>query len=196
MLAPKLNPYRGTDAIVLGLARGGIVVASRVAKYLGSPLDVLVVKKIPSPVSSELGIGAVAPDEVSVVDWRLAQSVGADEAYVKRQKKRLAEEIKERTNIYRRRREPLSLLDTTVLLVDDGAATGATMEAAVAWAKKKGASNIVVALPVAHPDVVSKLTGEVKELVILEVRSDLSAVGQFYKEFHQLDDREVVELLA
>ena len=187
--------HKGKIALVLGLARGGVSVAFPIAKQLGAPLDVLIVKKIPSPGEKELGIGALAWDNVWRVDWKLAHRMGADEAYVNKEISRLASEIADRTRLYRRGKGALEVKGKTILLVDDGAATGATMATAVLWARKKQAKQIVVALPVAHADVVSALKPEVDELHILEIRSDLGAVGQFYEEFHQLSDDEVVQLL-
>lgn len=194
-LGEKLSQYKGAPAIVLGLPRGGVVVAWAVSAVLALPLDVLVVKKIPSPDQPELGVGALAPDDVFFVDWRLALRVGADEAYLRSRIRQLADQIKEKILLYRKNRKPLDVKNKIVIVVDDGAATGATLEAAILWFRKKKAKKIVVGLPVAPPDVISKIKPEVSELVVLETPRDFSAVGQFYKEFPQVDDSEVVQLL-
>lgn len=194
-LSEKLSQYKGSPAIVLGLPRGGVVVASAVSHALRVSLDVLVVKKIPSPDQSELGVGALAPDNVFYVDWKLAHRVGADEGYLKTQNKELNDKIKRKILLYRKGRKPLDVKNKTVIVVDDGAATGATLEAAIKWLRKRKAKKIVVGLPVAPPETITKMKPEVNELVVLETPEDFSAVGQFYKEFPQVEDSEVVKLL-
>ncbi len=181
--------------MVLGLARGGVVVGRALAQALSLPLDVLVVKKIPAPGNAELAVGALAPDGVSVVHWIILQRLGADEDYLKTHIPILTGEIKNRLQLYRKGRKPLEVKGKTVCVVDDGAATGATMEAAVKWLKKKKARKIIVALPVAPPDTVAKIKPEVNEMVVLETPPDLSAVGQFYDSFLQVEDGEVIKIL-
>lgn len=195
LLSSKLTSYQGSRALVLGLARGGVEVARELGKALTIPYDVLIVKKIGSPGDSELAVGALAPEEVSFVDWKFAHSVGADEAYVKSQISALDDEIRKKMLIYRDNKPPLNLRDKAVILVDDGAATGATVEAAVKWVKKKHASKIIVALPVAPPDFSQKIKPEVDELIILETPQEFGSVGQFYKDFPQIEDEKVLELL-
>ncbi|OGG24008.1 hypothetical protein A3A79_02315 [Candidatus Gottesmanbacteria bacterium RIFCSPLOWO2_01_FULL_43_11b] len=194
-LAKKLVGYKGLTAVVLGLPRGGVVVASVVSQKLGLPLDVLVIKKIPSILEPELGIGALAPDNVSFVSWKLAHRVGADEAYLRIKNQELNDQIKKKILLYRKGRRPLDVKNKIVIVVDDGAATGATLEVAILWLRKKKAGKIVVAVPVAPISVVSKIKPEVHELVVIETPDDFSAVGQFYKEFPQVEDEEVVKLL-
>lgn len=195
LLAEKLSSYRNTPGIVVGLARGGVVVASVVAKSLRLPLDVLIVKKIPSPSEPELGVGALAPDGVSYVDWRLAQRVGADEDYVNDQTTKLSDVIREKLVLYRRGRKPFRVKDKVVILVDDGIATGATLEAAVKWLRKKKAKKIVAAVPVAPLEILAKMRPEVHDLMVIDEAADLHAVGQFYKSFPQIEDDEVITLL-
>lgn len=195
LLAEKLLAHRLAGAIVIGLPRGGVVVAAKIAHKIKLPLDVVVVKKIPSPGQAELGIGALAPDDVTHVDWKLAHRVGADEGYIRTQSAELNDKIKQKTLLYRRGKKPLSVRDKVVIIVDDGLATGATMEAAIKWFKKKKVRRIIVAIPVAPPEVVAKIKPEVSELVVLETPGDFSAVGQFYKDFPQVEDNEVIQLL-
>lgn len=195
LLSEKLASLREHGDGVLGLPRGGVVVAAAVSKSLKIPLDVLVVKKIPSPGQPELGLGALAPDNVFYVDWKLAHRVGADEGYLKTQNKELNDQIKRKILLYRKGRKPLDVKNKTVIVVDDGAATGATLEAAIKWLRKRKAKKIVVGLPVAPPETITKIKPEVNELVVLETPEDFSAVGQFYKEFPQVEDSEVVKLL-
>jgi len=195
LMSDTLAGYRKGKAVVLGLPRGGVVVASALARALSLPLDVVVVKKIPSPGQPELGIGALAPDGVSYIDWKLAHRVAADEEYVKSQSIELTEQIKRKTLLYRKGRKPLDVREKTVIVVDDGAATGVTLEAAVKWLRSKKAKRIVVAIPVAPREVVARVKPEVDELIVLTAPGDFGAVGQFYKEFGQVEDEEVVKLL-
>lgn len=194
-LSEKLSSYRGTGAIIVGLARGGVAVAKTLADHLNLPFDVLVVKKIGAPGQEELAIGALAPDGVSHVDRRFAQRLGVDERYIKEAISRQSSVVREKTKLYRKRRKPYRFKEKTVILVDDGAATGATMEVAIKWLRKKHAKRIVVAVPIAPKELMPKIAPEVDELIVLETPDDFSAVGQFYKDFRQISDEEVVELL-
>lgn len=196
LLLEKLSRYRGSDTVILGLARGGVVVASAIASGLEVSPEVLVVKKIPAPGESELALGALAPDGVSYVDWKFAQRLGVDEEYIKSQIRQLADQIKQKTLIYRKRKNPINVRDKTVVIVDDGVATGATLEAAIKWTRKKHARSVIAAIPVMPADTLGKIKPEVDELIVLETPGEFAAVGQFYKDFPQIEDSEVVQLLA
>ncbi len=195
LLAQKLSSYRGKNAVVLGLARGGVVTARSLADTLDLPLDVLVVKKIGAPGEAELAIGALSPDGVSFIDWRFAQALGVDEDYVKEAISRQSSAIREKTLLYRKGKKPYKFGEKSVILVDDGAATGATLEAAITWLRKKHAKKIVVALPVAPKELLPKIAPEADELIVLETPENFGAVGQFYEKFKQVTDEEVVRLL-
>lgn len=195
LLAEKLSSYRGTVSCVLGLARGGVAVAKILADDLNLSLDVLVVKKIGHPGQEELAIGALAPDGVSHVDWRLAGRLGIDEAYIHQAISLQQSAISEKTRTYRKGRKPYAFREKTVIIIDDGAATGATIEVAIKWLRKKHAKRIVVALPIAPKELIPKIAPEVDELVVLHTPDEFSAVGQFYEQFEQVTDEEVVELL-
>jgi len=194
-LAEKLVSRISSGPLVLGLARGGVMIAQAVASRLSLPLDVLVVKKIPSPNNPELALGAVAPDGIRLVNWRLAQQQGVDEAYIQSVISNQQSAIRQKTLLYRKGRKPLRVKDKTVIIVDDGAATGATFEVAVKWAEAKGARKIIAALPVAPPDTVARIAPEVDELIVLEAPEHFDAVGQFYRNFDQVSDEEVIQLL-
>lgn len=195
LLADTLATYNGKDIVVFGLARGGVVVASQLATILHAPLDVLVIKKISSPMEQELAIGAVAPDGVFIVDWKRAQRMGVDEDYVKSQITNLNDQIRQKTLLYRKGKKPYGFHDRAVIIVDDGAATGATMEAAIKWCKTKHTRCIVVALPVASTEFIQRVKHTVDDCIVLESPMDFSAVGQYYKDFGQVADGDVVKLL-
>ena len=194
LLVKKITS-KDEGTIVVGLARGGVVVASSFALELSLPLDVLVVKKIPAPDQQELGLGAVTPNGIIQVNWCLAHTRGVDEAYIKSVIGNQESVIRQKTLIYRKGKKPLVVRDKTVILVDDGAATGATMEAAIKWCKAKKAKKIVAAIPVVSHEAADHIRPEVDELITLEEPEDFDAVGQFYREFVQVSDEEVIELL-
>jgi len=181
--------------IVLGIPRGGVEVAAEVADALDADLGVVVAKKLRAPRQEELAIGAVAADGSTYVDSTLASLTGANEAY-------LRAEIAEQSSEARRREERFdghlrpSVADRTVLIVDDGLATGATAIAAARSMRAAGALRVVLAVPVGSPRTVQMLRREVDEVVCLSEDPDFFAVGQFYIDFHQLDDGDVDELLG
>jgi len=197
LLADRLTGIVGINAVVIGLARGGVIVAHEISSRLNLPLDVLVVKKISSQLDPELALGALAPDGVSYLDWKLAQSLGVDEDTLN---SKLIPDIQKlidnRLLLYKRGRKHLEVKGRTVILVDDGVATGATMQAAVKWTKKKKAKRIVVAVPVVPPDFVSAIINDIDDILVLDTPDDFRAVGQFYRNFPQIADGEVVQLLA
>jgi len=196
-LADKLLSYKATkNLIVLAIPRGGVVVGKILSQALNCPLDVLITRKIGAPGNPELAIGAVGPGGIRIIDWELAKRVGADGEYLKAQSSKLQSEIQEREKKFRARKKPLEVTGKTVILTDDGIATGATIEAAIAWLKSKKAKKIILAVPVAPPEVVEKLRPLVDELICLDQPEFFAAVGQFYQEFEQISDDEVVQLLA
>ncbi len=195
VLSQKLAPRKGELHCVIGLARGGMIIASTLAKALNVPSDVLVVKKIPSPGNPELALGAQAPDGIACVHWKMVQAAGADEEYVRVIVREQEAEINRKTALYRRGRKPLVVKDKTVLLVDDGAATGATMEAAIKWCKAKKARRILVGLPVAHPEAVAKIAPEVSSCMVIHEPEQFESVGQFYANFPQVSDDDMIKCL-
>lgn len=195
LLAKKLREFAGKSAVVIGLARGGVPVAAAIASALQIPVDVMVVKKIGSPVNPEFGLGAVAPDGVTFIDWRTAHRVGVDEHYMNKAVSDQQSAISEKTRQYRKGKKPYQLKDKTVIVADDGAATGASLEAAIKWLRVKKSRKIIVALPVAPLDVVSKIKPEVDHLIALETPKEFGSVGQWYEDFEQVEDGEVVRLI-
>lgn len=190
-LAEALRDRVGSDALVLGVPRGGVVVAAHVARSLGLALDVLVVRKLGAPGNPEYAIGAV--DE----DGRIVggSSAIASAEYVEEAAREGREEIARRLGTYRRGRGPLSVEGREVVLVDDGIATGMTLLAALESLRRRGAGRIVVATPVAAPQAAERIRSKADELVTLLEPPGFAAVGQFYRTFDQTTDAEVVELL-
>ncbi len=183
------------DALVLGLARGGVVVASEVAKILQMPLNVLLIKKIPSPLNSELALGAVAPDGITVTDRLMIRRSGVPMTYIQEKIDELAEQIRGKILVYRKEKTPLPLRGKTVVLIDDGAATGSTFEAAIAWVKHKHAKTIIGAVPVAPPEVVKRLSLMTSQFIAVVSDDQFRSVGQYYLEFPQVTHLELIRLL-
>jgi predicted phosphoribosyltransferase len=183
-------------AIVLGLPRGGVPVAAEVARALGAPLDVLVVRKVGVPEQPELAMGAVGPGGVIVRNEELLELLPNAAREFQRVAQRERAEVERRERAYRGGRPPLAIAGRTAILVDDGVATGATMRAGVAATRALGAARVVVATPVAASDACALLEAEADEVVCLQVPPDFHAVGAWYEEFPQLDDDEVRALLG
>jgi putative phosphoribosyl transferase len=197
-LAVALRDYVDQDTIVLALPRGGVPVAYEVAAELVAPLDLLFVRKIGSPGHPELGLGALVDgaDPQVVINPEVERVVEPPPGYVDEQVKRELREIDRRRRVYLGGREPQDVRGRTVLLVDDGVATGGTMTAALQALEKTGASRLVVGLPVGPPDIVTRLGEDADEVVCLSMPEPFHAVGRWYRDFRQTSDEEVVRLLA
>jgi predicted phosphoribosyltransferase len=195
-LGARLEDYAGrADVIVLGLPRGGIPVAYEVARRLGAPLDVFVVRKLGVPGQEELAMGAIASGGVRVLNEEVVEELGLSLREVADVEEHERAELERRERDYRGDRPPLDVRGRVVVLVDDGLATGATMRAAVAALRRLSPSQIVVAVPVADPSVCEALEGEADD-VLCAVRPDpLVAVGLWYEDFTQTTDQEVRALL-
>ena len=196
LLAEALAHYRGaTAAVVVALPRGGVPVAAEVAAALGVPLDVLVVRKLGAPGHSELAVGAIASGGARVINEELVRQLGLDAATLDRIAERETGELHRREALYRGRRPALEVAGRTVVLVDDGVATGATMLAAVSALRELGAKRLVVAVPVGAPDSLARLREAADEVVCLLAPIQLASVGQWYDDFSQTGDAEVRSLL-
>lgn len=195
-LAKKLIGYKGSaDAIVLGLPRGGAVTGYEIARALGIPLDVLIVRKIGFPGEPELAVGAVAETGKTVLNNSIISASGVPESYIRDEVGRQKEEIARRVKLYRGGKGVAGLEGKTVILVDDGVATGATMKAAIATLKEENLKRLVVALPVAPPDTAAELRRMADEFICLHTPEGFMAVGSYYADFRQTTDEEVVEIL-
>ena len=194
-LADQLGAYASDSPVVLALPRGGVVTAFEIARALRAPLDVLVVRKLGAIGQPEFGIGAIAPDDVRVVDRSSARLAGMDESDVRTVIEREKRELARREERYRAGRAPLDVRGKTVILVDDGVATGVTVRAAIAYLRARGVGRIVLAVGVIPPETAERLRPEVDDLVCVLMPEDLVAVGLYFDDFTPVEDEEVVSLL-
>jgi len=196
-LARALQRYRGRpDTIVLGLPRGGVVPAAEISAALGLPLDVIVSRKIGAPDNPELAIGAIAEGGEPHLNADVVALTGASSDYVAKAVERQRLEIARRQQRFRQGRPLVLPEQATVILVDDGVATGATVIAAIPALRRQGIERLVLAIPVAPPDTAETLRGMVDELVVLATPAMFWAVGAHYDEFEQVSDEEVLTLLV
>ena len=184
-LAGRLQYLRGEDVVVLGLPSGGVPVAFEVAKALGAPLDVIVVRKLGVPFQPELAMGAVGEGDVLVLNEDVVLRAHVSEAELAEIERRARAEVERRAPRFRGDRPRQALTGRTAVLVDDGIATGATARAACQVARAQGAARVVLAVPVCSPDTAARLRREVDELVCLETPRWFFGVGQFYADFRQ-----------
>ncbi len=195
-LAACLEEYRATTAVVAALPRGGVPVAFEIATALGLPLDVIVVRKLGAPWQPELAVGAVGEHGVRVLNAALALATGIGDDELATIERREAAEVERRAALYRSGQAGVRLAGHTVIVVDDGVATGATTRAACQVARASGAARIVLAVPVAPAESLPELAGSVDELVCLMAPAGFNAVGEWYENFAQTTDAEVIDLLG
>jgi predicted phosphoribosyltransferase len=190
-------PYKNAHPIVFALPRGGVPVAFEVAKALESPLDVVFVRKIGAPHQPELGLGAVVDgaDPQLVLNDELVRQVGPSSAYIEAQCKRELVEIERRRELYRPGRQPPDLRDRTVIVVDDGIATGGTVKAVLRAIVRAHPRRVVLAVPVAPRETIDELSTNADDIICLSTPEDFRAVGLHYRDFAQTTDGEVVRLL-
>jgi predicted phosphoribosyltransferase len=197
MLAALLSEYAGRDDVaVLALPRGGVPVAYEVAKALGAPLDVFVVRKLGVPGHEELAMGAIATGGALVLDERVVTALGITRSDLEQVVARELRELERRDAIYREGREPLQLEGKTIILVDDGLATGSTMRAAARAVGEHNPERVIVAVPVAAAETCDSFRGDVDDIVCGLRPRPFQAVGLWYEDFSQTPDEEVRELLA
>jgi putative phosphoribosyl transferase len=195
-LASPLRTYAShKDVIVLGIPRGGVPVAFEVAAALDAPLDVFVSRKLGVPGQEELAFGAIASGGVRVLDREIVEAVGISNAAVERITSNVRKELERRERLYRGGRPPLVVQGKSVILVDDGIATGSSMRAAIEALQQMKPRRLVVAVPVAPLSTCKRLRPKVDELICLHEPEAFFAIGQFYDDFSQTTDEEVTELL-
>ena len=193
-LAEKLRVYAGVQSVVVALPRGGVVVGYEIARSLGCPLDIVVTRKVGYPGNPEYAILAV--DSEGSVLTNITETERVDRAWLERETEKQREEAVRRIKVFRGNRLPVSLSGKTVILVDDGVATGLTIRLAIRTVKKEKPARIVVAVPVCPPDVAALLKKEANEFLVLEDPREFSgSVGAHYKAFEQVEDDEVIRLL-
>lgn len=196
LLARRLTSYAGRkDVIVLGVPRGGVPVAFEVATALKAPLDIFLSRKLGVPGQEELAFGAVASGGVRILDRAIIEAVGLSEMEIDQITKTVQTELDRRQRVYRGTRPPLQLTGKAILLIDDGIATGSSMRAAILALREAQPARITVAVPVAPLQTYRDLSSEVDDLVCIYTPELFYGIGQFYEDFSQVTDAEVIELL-
>jgi len=193
-LAAELQLLNIKDGLIIGLPRGGVVVAAEIARMLHLPLDVIIVRKLGAPFNPELAIGALVEDHV-FLNQEFVREFGIDQAYIQSEIAREKKEASRRLALYRHGRSSPVFKGKTVIVVDDGIATGATMRVSLDHLKSKGAKRLIIAVPVAPPDTLEHLKKEGFEIICLYTPPSFAAVGEFYESFPQVQDAEVIKLL-
>lgn len=194
-LAERLTALADEDPVVVALPRGGVPVAEEVARALGAPLEILAVRKLGAPHNPEYGIGAIAEDGTRVFDPEALAVLGIDNAALAAIVARESEELRRRVVAYRGDRHPTDLEGRTVIVVDDGVATGVTDTAALRSIRRKRPRHLILAVPVAAPDSLARLREEADDVLCLLAPALLYGVGQWYRDFSQVSDDEVIAAL-
>ena len=193
-LAKKLEWLRGEDPIILAIPRGGVIIGDVIAKALGAKLDIIVSRKVGAPYNPELAIGAVMHDGSFFPNTDIIEAVNVPKKYIEQQVASELKEINRRLMKFRGTKD-YRLEGKTVVLVDDGIATGATIFVTLQWLKRQNPKRLVVAIPVGPKDTIEKLS-RVAEVVVLDSPSFFNAVGEYYDTFEQVDDYRVIEIMS
>jgi len=194
-LASAFVDFEGKNAIVLAIPRGGVVVGFEIADKLTLPLDVIIPRKIGALDNPELAIGAMTEDGTIILDEGLVSYLGVSREYIRAESVRQKSEIERRLKVYRGNEPYPNLKGRDVIVVDDGIATGSTMKAALASVRNKGARTVIVAVPVGPPSTIDELNKLADRVICLYTPEYFQALGQFYVDFNQTSDEEVIELL-
>jgi len=194
-LASALKGFSGKKGLVLAIPRGGVPVGFEIANALNLPLDVIIPRKIGAPDNPELAIGAVAEDGTAILDENLVTYLGVSREYIKEETERQKHEIERRLKLYRQDTSYPNLKGLDVIVVDDGIATGSTMKAALASVKNRGAASVTVAVPVGPPSTIEELNEMADRVVCLYTPEYFQAIGEFFTDFSQTPDEEVIKLL-
>jgi len=194
-LAEALRPLDLREAVVLGIPRGGVIVAREVAHALDAPLDIVIARKLGAPGNPELAIGAVSEDGRLFVDEQVAYAVGANRRYIEEEKERQLREIARRSTLYRQARPKVPLQGRTAVVTDDGVATGATTQAALRAVRQEQPRRLVLAVPVGPQETVERLAQDADEALCLRAPAFFAAVGQFYEWFNQTEEEELLAIL-
>lgn len=195
LLAQELGGLAGENAVVLGIPRGGLIVAQALAKGIGADLDIVLSRKLGAPGHSELAIGALAENGEVFLNQYVVEELSVPKTYIEQEKRRQMMEIQRRSELIRGVLDKVPLIGRVVVVTDDGIATGATMQAAVWDVRREEPGKLIVAIPVASDEAVARIAQDVDELVCLRMPAFFQAVGQFYIRFDQTTDEEVLEVL-
>lgn len=195
-LAELLRDLKGEKCAILAIPRGGVVIGYAIASELDAPLDVTVPRKIGAPGDPELAVGAIAEDGTIYIEESIVSSLGVREDWIRIEAERELDEVRRRIMIYRRGKPLPNLSEYVVVVVDDGIATGATMIATARFLKKMNPKKLIIAVPVAPPEALPKISMEVDEVRCVETPSPFFAIGQFYRDFSQLSDSQVLDYLS
>ncbi len=194
-LAERFIELRGENLSVVVVPRGGVVVGAEIAKTLGVPLEVVISRKIGSPFNPEVAIGAVTPDGEVMLNQRFMKAYNVEQRHLKPEIAAAKEELRRRLELYRQGQEPCSWEGRTIILVDDGIATGFTISATIEYIKRQRPQKLILAIPVAPIEVAEDFRTKVDDVVCLIAAEDFYAVGQFYQQFNEVQDQEVLALL-
>lgn len=195
LLAEALVDYAGPKTVVLGIPRGGLVVAREVALRLKAPLDIVLSRKMGAPENPELAIGAIAESGEIFLDQALAYRVGAGEQYIEQERQNQFLEIQRRSRVYRNIRPKVDLKNKDVIIIDDGVATGSTVQAAIWSVRQESPHKIIGAFPVGPEETLRNLCRSADEIICLKAPPFLGGVGRFYFRFEQVEEKEVLSIL-
>jgi putative phosphoribosyl transferase len=195
LLAERLAENGHGPAIVLGIPRGGVILADIISKKLGADFDIVIPRKLGAPENEELAIGAVMEDGTSYINRYIVNALRISPDYIESEMERQATEIRRRSAAYRKPDLSYNIADKNVILVDDGIATGATVIASARWARKRHPSTLTVAVPVAPSQSVEVLEHEADSIIVLHMPDDFGSVGQFYVEFEPVMDNQVTQIM-
>ena len=196
LLAEELIEYRGKKAVVLGIPRGGVAVAYEIAKALDAEMDIVLAHKLGTPGHEELAMGSVSEDGTLFLNQELVREFDIGETYIQQEKARQLTEINRRTELIRQVRPKVPLAGRIVIVADDGVATGATTQAALWAVRTEHPKKLIAAIPVGPEDTIKKLAEDVDEMLCLRMPPLFAAVGQFYEQFHPVEDEEVLRMLV
>ncbi len=195
LLAGALREYAGKKAVVLGIPRGGIVVAREIARALDAQLDIILAHKLRTPGQEELAMGSVSEDGKVFINQQVVQHLDVGDPYIQQEKASQLAEIRRRTELIRKVRPKVSLKGRIVIVTDDGVATGSTTQAAFWAVRTEQPQKLIAAIPVGPEDTITRLAKDVDEMVCLRTPPYFSAVGQFYQRFYQVEDEEMLQIL-
>jgi putative phosphoribosyl transferase len=196
LLAAELSEYQGKSPVVLGIPRGGIVVARELSQVLGGQLDVVLAHKLGTPGQQELAMGSVAEDGTLFLNEDVTKLIGVARGVIEAERSRQLIEIRRRTDLIRKIRPKVPVKDRVVIVTDDGIATGATTQAAVWAIRTEQPQKLVLAVPVGPEDTIQKLAESVDEILCLRAPPSFAAVGQFYRYFYPVEDEDMLRILA